>query len=103
MLLEVSLVRGVARDLQGSGRVVNDAAARVAGSRPGFDVGKAGRDYRECGERLEEGLDGARRYLFAWANCVYDCGSALQASADSCVGVDQSTATTLGAVEGAFR
>lgn len=103
MLLDVPMVQGIARALQGSGQAVNDAAARVTDSIAGFDAGKAGRDYRGYGERLGDGLDGARRYLFAWANCVYDCGSALQASADNCAGVDRSTATELGAVEGAFR
>jgi hypothetical protein len=34
---------------------------------------------------------------------VQDCGSALQASASSCTGVDQSTAVNLGAVAGAFE
>lgn len=103
MLLDVSMVQGAARDLQGSGQAVNAAAARITGSIAGFDVGKVGRAYRGYGARLEEGLDGARRYLFAWANCVYDCGSALRAGADGCVGVDRSTATDLGVVAGAFR
>lgn len=103
MLLDVSTVRDVSRDLWGSGRTVNDAATRITDSAAAFDVEKAGRGYPGYGERLREGLDGALRYLFTWANCVYDCGSALRAGVDSCVGVDRSTATELGAVAGAFR
>ncbi|MGW0006089.1 hypothetical protein ACWDT6_19895 [Nocardia grenadensis] len=102
MLMDVAAVQGIAGDLQGSAGVVNDSAVRVADALRGFDTAGAGRGYQSSGERLGRGLEDLRRSLFSWANCVQDCGSALQASASSCTGVDQSTAVNLGAVAGAF-
>ncbi|WP_157224063.1 hypothetical protein [Nocardia paucivorans] len=103
MLLDIATVQDAARDLWGSGRTVNDAAMRIADSAAAFDVGKAGRYHPVYGERLREGLDGVRRYLFGWANCVYDCGSALRTGIDDCVGADRAIATELGAVAEALR
>ncbi|MGW0182837.1 hypothetical protein [Nocardia sp. NPDC003345] len=103
MLMDVAAVQGIAGDLQGSAGAVNDAALRVAEVLRGFEIADAGRDYQAAGERIGRGLDDMRRSLFAWANCVQDCGSALQASASSCTGVDQSTAVNLGAVAGSFE
>ncbi|MFI1462821.1 hypothetical protein [Nocardia carnea] len=103
MLMDVAAVQGIAGDLRGSANTVNDAALRVADASRGFDTAGAGRGYQSVGERVGRGLDDLRRSLFAWANCVQDCGSALQASADSCAGVDQSTAVNLGAVAGGFE
>jgi hypothetical protein len=103
MFMDVAAVQGIASDLQGSAGAVNDSAVRVADALRAFDTAGAGRDYQSAGERLGSGLEGLRRALFSWANCVQDCGSALQASAGSCTGIDQSTATNLGAVAGAFE
>lgn len=103
MMMDVAAVQGIAGDLQGSAGAVNDAALRVAEVLRGFEPVGAGREYQAAGERLERGLDDVRRSLFSWAHCVRDCGSALQASASSCTGVDQSTAVNLGAVAGAFE
>ncbi|WP_063130461.1 hypothetical protein [Nocardia fusca] len=103
MLMDVAAVQGIAGDLHGSAGTVNDAALRIADAVRGFETTAAGRTYQSAGERLTTGLEGLRRVLFCWANCVHDCGSALQASAGSCTGVDQSTAVNLGAVAGAFE
>lgn len=103
MLMDVAAVQSIAGALQGSAGTVNDAALRVSVTVAGFATTDTGRDYQAAGERLGLGLDGLRRILFSWANCVHDCGSALQASADSCAGVDQSTSANLGAVDGAFE
>ncbi|MFR9752774.1 hypothetical protein ACL02S_17295 [Nocardia sp. 004] len=103
MLMDVPAVQGLARDLRGSAMTVNDAAVRVAGCVREFDPMGAGRDYRAQGDRLGRGLEEVRRYLFTWANCVHDCGEALEASANSYRDVDQSAASNLGAVTGAFE
>ncbi|MBF6349347.1 MULTISPECIES: hypothetical protein [Nocardia] len=103
MLMDVGAVQRIAGDLRGSAVAVDDAAVRVADTLRGFDASCTGRDYGSVGEQLYRGLDGVRRSVFAWANCVQDCGSALQASADNCAGVDQSTAINLGAVAGVFE
>lgn len=103
MLMDIAAVQGIAADLRGSAGVVDAAALRIADVLRGFEPTSAGRDYQAAGERLERGLDGLRRSLFSWAHCVQDCGSALQAAASSCLGVDQSTAADLGAVAGAFE
>lgn len=103
MLMDVAAVQGIAGDLQTTAGTVNDAALRVADALRGFEPAGAGRDYQAAGERIGRGLDDVRRSLFAWAHCVHDSGSALQASASSCTGVDQSTAVNLGAVAGAFE
>lgn len=103
MLMDVSAVQSIAGALQGSAATVNDAAQRVSDTLVGFETSHTGRGHQAVGERLSLGLDGLRRFIFSWANCVHDCGSALQASADSCAGVDQSTSTNLGAVSGVFE
>ncbi|WP_328389535.1 hypothetical protein [Nocardia sp. NBC_00416] len=103
MLMDVGAVQGIAGALRNSAGAVNDAALRTADSLRAFETTDAGRDYGPAGERLGQGFDEIRRYLFSWANCVHDCGTALQASANSCAGVDQSTAANLGAVAGVFE
>ncbi len=103
MLMDIAAIRGIADSLQQSAGTVNDAALRVSDSSRGFETSDTGREYQAMGERLGNGLHDLGRFLFSWANCIHDCGSALQADADSCVGVDQSTATNLGAVAGAFE
>lgn len=103
MLMDIGAVQGIAGELRGSADEVNAAALRTADCLRGFETADAGRDYRAAGERLGQGLGDITRYLFSWANCVHDCGTALWASASSCTGVDQATATNLGAVAGAFE
>ncbi|MGW5386648.1 hypothetical protein [Nocardia sp. NPDC003963] len=103
MLMDIAAVQGIAGELQGSAGEVNAAALRAADCLRGFETADTGRDYGAIGERLGAGLGDISRYLFSWANCVHDCGTALRASADSCAGVDQATATNLGAVAGAFE
>lgn len=103
MLMDVAAMQRIAGDLRGSAVTVNDAALHIADALRGFETADAGRGYQSAGERLAGGMEDLRRSLFSWANCVHDCGSALQDSADSCAGVDQSTAVDLGAVAGAFE
>ncbi|WP_062999077.1 hypothetical protein [Nocardia jinanensis] len=103
MLMDIAAVQGIAGELRGSAGEINAAALRAADCLRGFESSDAGRDYRTTGERLGQGLADISRYLFSWANCVNDCGTALRASADSCAGVDQATATNLGAVAGVFE
>ncbi|WP_459548316.1 hypothetical protein [Nocardia sp. X0981] len=102
MLMDVTAVQGIADDLRDSAGTVNNAALRIADAVRGFETADAGRTYQSAGERLVTGLDELRRSLFAWANCVHDCGTALRAGADGYTETDQSTAVDLGAVPGAL-
>ncbi|MEV0711602.1 hypothetical protein [Nocardia aurea] len=102
VLMDVAALQRISRDLKFSASAVNDSAVRVSGSVRDFVAGSAGQHYRRQGEQMEKAFETLRRSLFASANCVNDCGDALEVCAASYVGVDQTTATDLGAVAGVF-
>ncbi|MEV5649073.1 hypothetical protein AB0L57_12550 [Nocardia sp. NPDC052254] len=71
------VVQDISTNLQQSATELNDSVLEFSRTVDGFTAVDAGHDYHSQGERVISGLDGLRKRMFMWANCVNDTGAVL--------------------------